>query len=146
MVRRWSPPQIGPPLGPYSHLAVAPTGSQIVFVAGQVGAGPDGELIAPDAESQTRQVFLNIMSALAAAGGGPPHLVRLFTMVAGPEHLAGYRAGLGRWLDTWFPDGDFPAQSLIVVAGLARPEIVVEVEACAAVPDRSWVPRPGPAR
>ena len=34
----------------------------------------------------------------------------------------------------WYPDGDFPAHSLMVVAQLAAPEFAVEIEAVAAVP------------
>jgi 2-iminobutanoate/2-iminopropanoate deaminase len=137
VIRRWSPPGIGPPIGPYSHLAVAPPGLSTVAIAGQIGTLPDGKLVGVDAESQTRQALANLGSVLAAAGGGPRHLLRLFAMVAGREHLPGYRAGLTGWLSTWFPGGDFPVQSLILVAGLARPEIVVEVEATAAVPLRA---------
>jgi 2-iminobutanoate/2-iminopropanoate deaminase len=115
---------------------VARPGLSTVAIAGRIGARPDGELVGPDAESQTRQVLANLVSVLVAARGGPQHLLRLFAMVAGREHLPGYRAALTDWLSTWFPGGDFPAQSLILVAGLARPEILVEVEAAAAVPER----------
>ena len=134
MIHRWSPSEIAPPIGPYSHLAAVPPGLTTIAIAGQIGARPDGELVGADAERQTQQLLANLESVLAAAGGGPRHLVRLFAMVAGREHLPGYRAGLSGWLSTWFPGGDFPAQSLVLVVGLARPEIVVEVEATAAVP------------
>ncbi len=134
MVRRWNPAGVSTPLGAYSHAASAPAGSEIVFVAGQLGVGVDGVLVGPDAESQTRQVLANIGSVLAGAGGDPRHLTRLFAMVAGTDHLAGYRTALREWLGTWFPANDFPPQSLVVVVALAAPEFVVEVEACAAIP------------
>jgi 2-iminobutanoate/2-iminopropanoate deaminase len=136
MIRRWSPPEIGPPVGQYSHLALAPADHDLVFIAGQVGTLPDGTMAGPGAEEQTRQIYRNIGALLAAAGGGPEHLVKVFTMVAGKEQLAGSRAGRAEAFAEWFPGQDWPAQSLIVVSALAAPEIVVEVEAWAAVPRR----------
>jgi enamine deaminase RidA (YjgF/YER057c/UK114 family) len=105
-----------------------------VFVSGQLGVLPDGTLAGPDAETQTRQIFANIEVLLAAQGAGPEHLVKLLTMVAGTEHLGGYRAAQAETFAKWFPDGDFPAQSLMVVAALAGPDYAAEVEAIAAVP------------
>ncbi|MGH8916906.1 MAG: RidA family protein, partial [Actinomycetes bacterium] len=69
-------------------------------------------------------------------GAGPEHLVKVFTMVAGVEHLAGSRVARKEVFDRWFPEGDWPAQSLIVAAALATPELAVEIEAVAAVPKR----------
>ncbi|MGW0517570.1 RidA family protein [Crossiella sp. NPDC003009] len=133
MIQRWSPAVVGPPVGQYSHLATAPAGHELLFVSGQIGARPDGSMPA-DAESQSRQAHENLAALLAEAGGGPEHLVKLFTMVAGTEHLPAVRAGRAGLFEQWFPAGDWPAHSLIVVAGLAAPHILIEVEAVAAVP------------
>ncbi|WP_372664830.1 RidA family protein [Amycolatopsis kentuckyensis] len=130
--RRWNPDTVAPPLGRYSHLAEVPAGHRLVFLAGQLGVGPDGTLTG--AEAQAKQIFANLDALLAAEGAGPSHLVKLLTLVAGTEHLDGYRAAQAEAFAGWFPDGDYPAQTLAVVAGLARPEYVVEVEAVAAVP------------
>ncbi|GII89154.1 hypothetical protein Ssi03_71440 [Sphaerisporangium siamense] len=136
MVRRWSPEEIAAPVGQYSHLAAVPPGAELLFVSGQIGALPDGRMAAPDAEAQTRQIYENIAALLTAAGAGPRDLVRLFTMVAGAEHVAGSRAGRAGAFAAWFPEGDWPAHSLIVVSALASPDILVEVEAVAVVPAR----------
>ncbi|MFC4049787.1 RidA family protein [Actinomadura syzygii] len=134
MVRRWSPGEIGPPVGQYSHLASVPASAELLFISGQIGALPDGSLAGPGAAEQAAQIYANIGALLAAAGSGPAHLVRLFTMVAGREHLADSRRGRDATFADWFPDGDWPAHSLIVVDALAAPEILVEVEAVAVVP------------
>jgi 2-iminobutanoate/2-iminopropanoate deaminase len=131
--RRWNPETVAPPLGRYSHVADVPAGHRLVFLAGQLGVAPDGELAA-DAEAQGRQIFANLEALLAAEGAGPEHVVKLLTLVAGTEHLAGYRAAQAEAFARWFPDGDFPAQTLAVVAALAGPDYAVEVEAVAAVP------------
>jgi 2-iminobutanoate/2-iminopropanoate deaminase len=132
--RRWNPETVAPPLGRYSHLAEVPAGHRLVFLAGQLGVGPDGTLAGVDAEAQGRQIFANLEALLAAEGARPEHLVKLLTLVAGTEHLAGFRAAQAEMFARWFPDGDFPASTLAVVAALAGPDYAVEVEAVAAVP------------
>ncbi|QUQ68859.1 RidA family protein [Kutzneria sp. CA-103260] len=135
-IKRWTPSLIGPPVGQYSHLAMAPANRDMLFIAGQVGTLPDGSLAGLDAEAQSRQIHDNIEALLRSAGGSPADLVKIFTMVAGSEHVAGTRAGRIEHFARWFPGGDWPTQSLIVVSALAAPEIVVEVEAIAAIPSR----------
>ncbi|GAA3012208.1 RidA family protein [Streptosporangium longisporum] len=134
MIRRWNPDGPAAPLGRYSHLASVPAGHELLVMSGQVGVMEDGTLAGTDAESQARQVFANIESLLRSAGAGPEHLVKLFTMLSGTEHLAGSRAAQGEVFARWFPEGDWPAHSLIVVAALAAPGLLIEVEAIAAVP------------
>ncbi|MFF0310380.1 RidA family protein [Streptosporangium sp. NPDC004379] len=134
MIRRWNPDVVAAPAGRYSHLAAVPEGHELVMISGQLGVLPDGALAGPDAESQARQVYVNIELLLESIGATPAHLVKVFTMVAGTEHLPGCRAAMGEAFGRWFPDGDWPAQSLAVVAALAAPEFAVEVEAVAAVP------------
>ncbi|MFD2467746.1 RidA family protein [Amycolatopsis silviterrae] len=134
MIRRWNPETLAAPIGTYSHLAHVPAEYELVLVSGQVGVLPDGSLAGDDAESQTRAVFANIERLLEAVGAGPDQLVRVFSMVAGTEHLGGYRTALRETFERWYPGGDWPAQSLIVAAALAKPEILAEVEATIAVP------------
>lgn len=133
MIRRWSPDGIAPPISQYSHLAAVPPDHELVFISGQVGVTEDGALAGPDARSQTRQAYANIGRLLDSLGAGPANLVKLLTLVSGPEHLAGCRAGREEVFATWYPDGGWPAHSLMVVAGLAAPELTVEIEGVAAV-------------
>jgi len=133
-MHRWNPDTVAPPAGRYSHLASVPPGHEIVHLSGQLGVRRDGTLAGPGARAQGDQVFANIAALLTAAGGGPEHLVKLLTLVAGVEHLDGYRTAQAAAYARWFPAGDFPAQSLAVVAALAAPQYVVEVEAIAAIP------------
>ncbi|GAA4603740.1 RidA family protein [Actinoallomurus liliacearum] len=136
MIRRWSPDGLAPPIGQYSHLAAVPADHELVFVSGQVGVAEDGTLAGPDARSQTRQAFANIGRLLDSLGAGPEHLVKLLTFVAGTEHLEGSRLAREEVLSAWYPDGDWPAHSLMVVAALARPDLTVEIEAVVAPPRR----------
>jgi 2-iminobutanoate/2-iminopropanoate deaminase len=136
MIRRWSPGGLAAPVGQYSHLAAVPADHELVFISGQVGLTEDGTLAGPDGESQTRQAFLNIATLLDSLGAGPANLVKLLTMVSAREHLAGSRAAREKIFAAWYPDGDWPAHSLMVVDSLAAPELTVEIEGVAAVPRR----------
>ncbi|MEV7554596.1 RidA family protein [Amycolatopsis sp. NPDC089917] len=134
MIQRWNPETVAAPIGPYSHLVRVPADHELVVVSGQVGVLPDGELAGPDAEAQTRALLANLERLLEASGAGPEHLVKIFSMLSGTEHLDGFRTAMRETFTRWYPEADWPAQSLIVVAALARPELVVEVEALVAVP------------
>ena len=121
--------------GAMSHAAGIPRTSRRRWAATATWPKCRGRgLAGADAETQARQIFANLETLLAAQGAGPEHLVKLLTLVAGTEHLPGHRAAQAEAFAKWFPDGDFPAQSLAVVAALAGPDYTAEVEAVAAVP------------
>lgn len=136
MIRRWSPPGLAGPIGQYSHLAAVPADHELVFISGQVGLLEDGTLAGQDALAQTLQAFDNIERLLGSLGAEPENLVKLMTLIAGTEHLAGCRAAREQVFARWYPGGDWPAHSLAVVAALATPELTVEIEATVAVPRR----------
>jgi enamine deaminase RidA (YjgF/YER057c/UK114 family) len=71
-----NPPGVHAPAGQYSHVATVATGSELLFIAGQVGVGPDGEL-RQGFEAQVRAAFENLLALLAAKGLSPANLVRL---------------------------------------------------------------------
>ena len=126
MPRHLTPSGIHPPFARYNHGVEIAPGSRAVFVSGQVGIDADGRV--PDGvEAQTALCFENIHAILAAAGMDATHIVRLNTYVVGTEHLAGFMAARDRIVAD--PP---PASTLLVVAGLVRPEFVVEIEAVAA--------------
>lgn len=123
-----NPVDIHPPFAPYSHGMVVPAGQKLVFCSGQLGIAADGTVPA-DCAGQARICFDSIAAILAEAGLGLEHVVRINAYVTGREHLAAYmgvRNGL-------FAE-PFPASTLMIVSGFARPEFVVEIEAIAAGP------------
>jgi 2-iminobutanoate/2-iminopropanoate deaminase len=136
MIRRWNPPGIAPPIGQYSHLAAVPADHELIFISGQVGVREDGTLAGPDAESQTREAFANIERLLKSLDAEPENLVKLTTLVAAPEHLTGSRTAREEVFANWYPEGDWPAHTLMVVAALANPDLTVEIEGMVAVPRR----------
>lgn len=123
-----SPQSIHPPFAPYSPGVEVPSRSRLVFVSGQLGISKDGTIPAGCA-AQAELAFANIAAILGEAGMGLSDIVRINAYVTGREHLPDYmsvRNGL-------FSD-PLPASTLMIVAGFARPEFVVEIEAVAATP------------
>lgn len=125
-MRPLNPSAIHPPFAPYSHGVVVPAGQRLVFCSGQLGIAADGSVPA-DCGGQAQLCFDNIAAILAEAGMGLEHVVRINAYVTGREHLAAYMAVRNRLFAE-----PYPASTLMMVAGFARPEFVVEIEAIAA--------------
>lgn len=132
MVRYLNPKSIAAPIGRYSHAVETAPGMRLLHVSGQVGLSADGRLPAGIAE-QAENAWRNIEAILAEAGMGIGDLVRVNTFLVDATHVAESRAVRLRHL------GEHrPASTLLVVAGLAAPEYLVEIEAvAAAAPSRA---------
>jgi 2-iminobutanoate/2-iminopropanoate deaminase len=124
-----APIDIHPPFAPYSHGVEVPAGQRLVFCSGQLGIAADGT-VPHDCAGQARLCFDNIEAILREAGMGLEHIVRVNAYVSGREHLRPYM----EVRNTLF-SAPLPASTLMIVAGFARPEFVVEIEAIAAGPD-----------
>lgn len=121
-----NPPDIAPPpANLYNH--VVKVGST-VYISGQVPRGLDGKAVYPgDAAAQIRQVWANLEIAIKAAGGTLQDIVKTTTYVVGSENLGKIR----EVRMTLLPEEGRPTSTTVVVAGLADPDFLVEVEAVA---------------
>jgi enamine deaminase RidA (YjgF/YER057c/UK114 family) len=121
-----SPGELSPPRG-YSHVVEIPAG-RLVWTAGQVALDASGNL-PEDAgwEGQTRLALANVGRALAAAGAGWPDVVKVTWFVVDVSELETIRRIRDEFVDTARP----PTSTLVQVAGLVRPDLLVEVEAVA---------------
>ena len=116
-----------PPSNIYHHVVKV---GNTVYIAGQLSRDKDGRTIhAGDAEAQTRLVWANLEIAVKAAGGTLADIVKTNTYVVGSENLPKVRAGR---LVAQPPEGR-PTSTTVVVAGLADPDALVEVEAIAVI-------------
>jgi len=95
------------------------------WVAGTTDAGPDGTSQHPgDAAAQARAAFGIVVRALGDAGFGAEDVVRTRMYIVRPGDAASVAAVNGEVF------GDIrPASTLVVVAGLIDPSLLVEVEA-----------------
>ena len=134
VLRRMNPSAVAAPTGKYHHVVTVPAGSDLAFVSGQVGYPPDGGPPATDPAAQAQQAFDNVGAIVREIGATPSDIVKFTTLVVGPEGLAGFRAARDAVFADWYPDGDVPANTLMMVAGLASVEILVEIEAVVALP------------
>lgn len=129
-VRFLNPPALPAPRG-YSHVAEVPTGSRILYLSGQVPLDSAGALVGRgDFRAQARQVFRNIEAALAAAGARFEDVVKLTYFVLDPAHIPVLREVRDEYVRRDAP----PTSSLVVVRGLFRDDVLLEIEAVAAVP------------
>ena len=123
-----------PKVDAYHQVSVS-TGSRMVFVAGQVARDADGNRIGEgDLAAQVEQAHLNVATALAAAGGSFGDTVKLTLYIIdwSVDKMPLIMEGLGRAaakLGTG--PGPMPPSSLIAVAALAEPDLLVEIEAIA---------------
>jgi enamine deaminase RidA (YjgF/YER057c/UK114 family) len=127
---RLNPSGLSTPRG-YTHV-VGVRGGKTVYVSGQVSLDAKGELVGRgDLRAQTKQVFENLKTALAAAGADFTDLVKLNTYVVDykPEDLNVLREVRGAYLS----DVAAPASTLVGVQALAREAFLIEIEAIAVV-------------
>ena len=118
----------------YAHAMSAE--GRVIAIAGQVGWNPkNGAIDSDDFATQCAQALRNVVDALWAAGAGPEHLVRLTWFITSKaEYMSSrellgvaYREIMGR---------NYPAMSVVVVAGLLEDRAKVEIEATAVIGDR----------
>jgi enamine deaminase RidA (YjgF/YER057c/UK114 family) len=91
-------------------------------------AGRDVIVGAGDIGAQTRQVCRNLQRVLASAGATMDDIVRVRVYVVHPMS----RAAFSRIHDArseFFSPRHYPASTLVVVSGLARPEAMIEMDA-----------------
>jgi len=114
----------------YTHVAVA-AGTRLVFVAGQVAEDAQGNVVGSgDMAAQARRAFANVGRALAAGGARPDQVAKITIFVAQyrREHLPVIEAGRVALF------GEHkPADTLIGVAALSRPDYLIEVDAIAII-------------
>ncbi|MFD5640962.1 RidA family protein [Streptomyces anulatus] len=122
------PPECGadPPVG-------GATGSQLVFVAGQVAWDAEGRTVGEgDLAAQVEQCYVNIGTALAAVGGTFADLAKLTVYVVdwAPGKMPLFLEGVSR-AATRLGGAPVPPGTLVGVAALDIPEHLVEIEAVA---------------
>lgn len=125
-----NPNSIHPPLASYAHQIEVSGAHRWLFLSGQVGMKPDGQLPEDPAE-QFRIALDNIQANLQAANMRNKDLVKLTFYLVDPIG-AGKRAEI---LSPWL-GGHEPCMTLVYVAGLANPKIKVEIDAMACAP---WI-------
>ena len=128
-----NPESLAPPTG-FSHVVV-PADGTTVYLGGQTAHDPLGQIVGSTIVEQFDRAAANVVSALAAAGGAPEHLVSLHIYVTDLPAYRSSLAGLGAVYRKHFGK-HYPAIALFGVGGLFDPGALVELVGIAVVPDR----------
>ena len=100
----------------------------MVFVSGTVGRGVDGNVVAGGVYEQAKQTIANIAAALEQAGASLSNVVRtriyLVDIDEQDELARAHREAFGDIR---------PASTMVEVAALATPQMLVEIEADAVI-------------
>jgi 2-iminobutanoate/2-iminopropanoate deaminase len=112
----------------FSQVIALQGPAKLIFVGGQNAVDASGALVGEVLGAQTEQALRNVLTALVAAGAAQANVVKLNVhVVQGAAVAEAFAAAQRVW-------GRHPtAITVLVVAGLANPRFLVEVDAIAAV-------------
>ena len=109
--------------------AVKVTGGTTIYLAGvYMTTNEDGESLAGDFDAQARGTFRRLSQNLEMAGGTLNDIVTMTVFVTDMRHGTRFTE-----LRKEYFTGGFPCSALIGISSLARPEMMVEVQAIAVV-------------
>ena len=125
-----NPETLPEPVGLYSHSSAG--SGRVAFIAGQLSVGPNGELVGEgDIDAQVERCYRNVELVLQSLGGGWPNLAKMTTYVTTPEGIGDFYRVRARLYEEFFPNGQYPPNTLLVVSRLVRPEFLIEIEGAA---------------
>lgn len=124
--RLFNPDGIAAPLAAYHHGIEVPAGAKWLHTSGQVGITPDGK-IAEGFEAQARAAMASLTAILKDAGMDWPDVVKVNLFITDPADIPALRK-----VRSEFQGDAKPGSTLLVVAGLASPDLKVEIELIAA--------------
>ena len=122
-----NPKTVRKPGGAYSHAVRVPSDAEWLVISGQVGVSPDGKL-AQGVRKQTEQVYKNLLACLRENGMRKQDLVKFTVYLTDSRYIEEYRAARKKIIG----DDVLPTSTLVIVDGLAAPDMLVEIEAWAA--------------
>lgn len=118
----------------YAH-AVTATG-RLAFISGQVALDADGNLVGKgDLGAQTVQALGNLYRIMQSLGADWSDVVKFMWFVLDAREVQAVRDARDRVIRPALGDLPNPASSLVQVAGLFRPGLLIEIEAVVAVPE-----------
>lgn len=106
-------------------------GGKLLMLSGHVPFDAEGKIPTKDVAAQLDLVFTNMEATLKAAGTDFSSIVRLTYYIRDFDQamLPQIRAVRDRWVNTQCP----PTSSLIGVAALFHPDVLIEVDAMAVI-------------
>ena len=117
----------------YSHVCLTDA-REYAFVAGQVAVDKEGSVVGKnDFDTQIRQVFANLEQAVLAAGAGMENICKMTTYLVHSQDIENFYRVRADIFREYFPSGEYPPNTLLIIDRLVREEFLIEVEAIDAV-------------
>jgi enamine deaminase RidA (YjgF/YER057c/UK114 family) len=108
----------------YTHVIRA---GNTVYIAGQTATDEQGQVVGKgDITAQATQVFENLKKALASVGADFSHVAKTTIFLTDPR----FRDPLGEIRQRYL-GSNLPTSTLVTVAALASPDLLIEIEAIA---------------
>ena len=128
-VKRTNPPALSAPTG-YTHIVEVTGPAKTIYISGQIAYDKDGKVVGTgDMKAQAEQVFKNLQAALTAVGATFADVVKMNSYITDMSKAQAVRDVRAQY----FKDAT-PASTFVQVAGLVRPELMLEIEVIAVVP------------
>lgn len=114
-----------------NDLCQAVIAGNTIYVRGQVGTDFEGKLVGiGDPAAQAQQAMKNVEQLLKECGSDLSHIVKTTTYITDPRFREPVYREVGKWLK-----GVYPISTGLVVAGLAQPEWLMEIDVIAVIPE-----------
>lgn len=126
-----NPSGVGEPVSSYSHVARA--GDQL-FVAGQCGLDEKNLAVGDDVTAHTPQAYENVRLILESQGASLRAVVKFVTYLTSAADIPAFYAARSAYFAERFAPGEYPPNTLLVIGGLVRPELRLEIDTWAYVP------------
>jgi 2-iminobutanoate/2-iminopropanoate deaminase len=102
----------------------------VIHTSGQAAIARDGSLVGVgDFDAQAEQTMTNLATVLEAAGSGLDRVFKVNIYLTDMAHFPAILELRRRWFSP-----PWPADTIVQVASLALPELMIEIEAQATVP------------
>jgi enamine deaminase RidA (YjgF/YER057c/UK114 family) len=116
----------------FSQGVVIPAGARLLLVGGQNAVDASGQITGKgDIGKQTEQALANMLKVIEAAGGTLDNLFKLTLII---QHGVDLHPGFEAWMKVWGQRPNPPLVTTIMVAGLANPDFLIEIEAQVILP------------
>lgn len=136
LVEYINPPGGCPAQGLYSHVGKA-SGSDLLFVAGQVSVAPDGSVAGKgDFAAQFRQAFANMGAVLEGMGCDFNNVVKFTTFLVHSQDIDKFMELRAELFPKIFKGPLYPPNTLLIIDRLVNEAFLLEVEAVVRAPSR----------